>query len=180
MLHEYGPPLYEHLSPASWDVCILARMAIENSIELLDLDIKFYHEKASDADNDEVGLSTSRPDIRKTASGSENDVASEPSRLRSRLSADKPPLQKATEVASSNNASSSNGISMIQTTPSGSRYDVTVPVLSLPKHVNDSFEKRLLNKKASRSRGESSSFGSDAPPNEYGKSDRIAARFKRK
>jgi hypothetical protein len=214
VLHEYGPPLYAHLTPASWELCLLARGAVESIIESLDLDIKFYHENCTDAaaegldrtevteakQGQDVSASKRLADRARSSSGagdgrSTRDVpeGGGPSRLASRLN--KPPLQGAPPSPA---AATAAGIPMTRRSQDGFTHEVTVPILSLPKKANDSFEKRLLGRKNSTERSDGSALrggrghargghaGSHSKEQEEEeeedtvRSSRIAARFKRK
>jgi len=179
MLHEYGPPLYQHLSPASWEACLLARMAIENSIELLDLDIKFYHDNKADADEGDAN----EKEGEEGTTVAENDqkdktsvVGEPPSRLSSRLGKAKPPIQRT--------FSNNEGFALTQISSSGQHYDVTVPVLTLPKRVNDSFEEKLLDNggrtSSNASDGGGASGGYRETDSSRMKSERLEARFRKK
>lgn len=126
-LHEYGPPLYSHLSLASWELCILARGAIENCIGQLELGISFYHhiveENEESKQNNSEAKATTRSLQRRLNAKDTSTLPDEPLGVL---------LEK----------HPTRSTSMFK---EYDPHDVTVPLLAPPKRINDSFESDLPN-----------------------------------
>ena len=217
-LHEYGPPLYAHFTPASWEMCLLARIAIEDCIELLDLDIQFYSDDKAEEIEEERQMDTEVEKgegkggkalggaIRKSYQKADDGHLHSGSTglggckegtggLHSRLT--KPPLNNAPAPpanptgagtgagGSRAGGGNNNSISMTTQTQEGHHYDVKVPILALPKRINDSFEKKLLSGNGHGNTNSSSCGGSDpvvgmVDVHDGKKNTRLASRFQRK
>ena len=182
--------MYDHLTSASWELCLLARGAIEKSIEVLDLDISFYLEKNEDVETmkegdkkeeehghaidhaiqKSLGTKTSLEKIEQT-------YRKDDKREHVQHGLAKPPLQVATNTDS---VDPSRGFTMTKRTQDGQKYDVTVPLLTLPKKIDDSFEKRLLVKNEQKKNRSHDGDENVVDNTTIATSGRLAARFKRK